>query len=136
MIKFLDILLEISGKMLLSRTPKQFKDRASDIMVKLKTVTPQGKYVYQSRTLSNGHIHKQFIKPLYPDKKLVSMDQNMIVSCTCGNHRYENEYSLWKGDASHMLHSDKSSPTIRNPKLIKKVCKHIVAALLDIKKRL
>lgn len=121
---------------LLRSTPPIFKQRAKDVVPRLITKTKNGKYIYRTTTKTNGNVHNQFIKPIPPYKQIKSFDDDVIVWCDCGNFTYENEYSLWKADASHIVNSNGQFPKIRNPRLVKKMCKHMVAILTDFKNRM
>ena len=134
MFKLKDFLIELTYSIMFGRTPTQYKERARDITVKLKTITPTGRYFYQTFTRSNGHVHEQIIKPL-PGKPLKSIRDNAIVICNCENHQYENEWVLWKSNSSNMVQGNGNPPRIRNPKRITKLCKHLVAVMEDFKKR-
>jgi len=121
---------------LLRSTPPIFKQRAKDVVPRLLTKTKNGKYIYRTTTKSNGNVHNQFIKPIPPNKQIKSFNDEVIIWCDCGNFTYENEYSLWKTDASHIVNSNGQFPKIRNPRLVKKMCKHIVSILTDFKNRM
>lgn len=135
MIKLIDIILEWSYSQLYSKTPNIYKDRARDIRVKLKTVTPKGKYHYETRTISNGELHNQWIKPR-PNNKIKSINDNVLVWCSCENFTYENEWLLWKNNSSHIVNSNGLPTRIKNPKRILKLCKHLVSVMDDFKKRI
>ena len=55
---------ELRFNYIYKRTPKRYKERAKDINVKFLTKTKKNKYFYQTTTESNGHKHKQWVKPL------------------------------------------------------------------------
>lgn len=126
---------ELSYRRLDRQTPPIYKDRAREIDVKLLTKTPKGRYVYETRTASNGNIHRQWIKP-QKGMKIDNINTDVIVWCDCGNFTYENETVLWRANASHKVNSNGMPPVIRNPKRIKKLCKHLLAVLEDFKKRI
>jgi hypothetical protein len=61
---------------------------------------------------------------------------NGVTVHNCGNFTYENEYAMWKANASHVVNSNGAFPKVRNPKLIKKFCKHLIACMDDLQKRI
>lgn len=132
--KLKEILLELSFKYLYRFTPHKFRERADHVRVRLLTRTKNDKYIYKSVS-DNGNVHKQMVKPLL-SKKLENIDQDVVVWCDCENFQYENEVVLWKSDASHKINSNGKWPIIRNPRRVKKLCKHLVAVFEDIKKRI
>jgi hypothetical protein len=115
------------------KTPLEFRDRARSIDVKLKTRTPKGRYVYNTYTRDNGNTHKQWIKPLKPNR--TNMHHDAVVWCDCGNFTFENEYVLWKKNSSNLVNSNGNPPVIRNPKRVPKLCKHLVAVMDDYERR-
>lgn len=146
MIKLLDLLKEISFNTLFSKTPQPYKSRASNISVKLKTI---GKniYFYQTTTkdATENRVHNQVIRPLpkkqagdaiakiYPIKNI---NDDVAVWCDCKDFTFENEYILWKNNASRIVNSNGQPPTIKNPLRLTKLCKHLVAVLPDFKRRI
>lgn len=131
MIKLIDILNELSSRVLLMKTPQDVKSRAKNIDVQLLKKTPKGKYYYKTITNPVGHEHYQMVKPL-KSNKLDSMNQDVIVTCDCENFRYENEYVLTRANASRITYSKGSFPNQTNPKSEKKLCKHLVAVIENI----
>lgn len=130
-----EAITEWSYRRLHSSTPPIFKDRSRDVNVKLITKTPKGRYVYETTTVSNGNKHRQWIKP-QKGIKIDNMNNDIILWCDCGNFTYENETVLWRANTSHKINSNGMPPAIRNPKRVKKLCKHLVAVLDDFKRRI
>lgn len=118
---------------LFSKTPREYKDRASDINVKLKTFK-NGRYYYRTLTKSSGNEHNQVVMPL---KKggLKNVTDDAIVLCDCGNFIYENEWLLWKKNASRLVNNNGRPLRVRNPQRLIKLCKHLTAVMDDFKKR-
>jgi len=133
--KILNLILEVSYNYLYSYTPKDYRQRASGIKSKFLTRTKHGKYFYETRTIDNGHIHRQWIKPARKNR-LTGMNQDVMVWCDCPNFLYDNEYVLWKANASRIVNSNGNPPIIRNPRRVKKLCKHLIADMQDLKKRI
>ena len=127
---------ERSIAQLMKTTPRRFKLRAEDIKPTLLNITQAGKLIYKTVTESNHHVHRQYIKPLPNVKGLTTISQNVILHCNCENFTFENEYSLWKTNASHIVNSIMEPPLKTNPGMKKKVCKHLIAVFEDLKKRL
>lgn len=136
MIKLIEILNELSYSHLFSKTPDTYKDRAREINVELRTITPKGKYYYKTRTASNGDVHNQWIKPRPGKGKITNINENIILWCDCEDFTYENEWLLWKNNTSHIVNSNGQQLTIRNPERLPKLCKHLVAILDDFKTRI
>lgn len=128
---------ELRFNYIYKRTPKRYKERSKDIIVKLLTKTKKHKYYYQTITRSNGHKHKQWVKPL--SGKIIpleNLDQHVIAHCNCNDFRYENEWLLWTKDASEIINSNGQPLKQMNPKRIPKFCKHLAAVKEDLYKRL
>ena len=80
--KILQSITEWSYKRLSSNTPSVFKDRSRDVVAKLITKTPKGRYVYETRTISNGNKHRQWIKP-QKGTKIDNINNDVILWCDC-----------------------------------------------------
>lgn len=126
-----------------NKTPNRIKARGdNDIVCKLKTITKQGRYLYQTKTTSNGNVHKQWIQPLAKEgSKMVTTNNptpknNVIVWCDCNHFKYNLEVALYKDDASRLIRSNGADPVIMNPKEKKFLCKHLYAAQKDYLGRL
>lgn len=117
-------------------TKKSTKDKSEEVKVRLVTKTKKGKYVYETFTPSSGKKYKQFIKPVPPNTSIGSLDDNVIVHCTCPNFKYVHEVSLWMTNASHVISSNGAEPVITNKGLRKTVCKHLIAVMKDLKDRI
>lgn len=128
---------ELRFNYIYKRTPKRYKERAKDIAVKFLTKTKKNKYFYQTTTRSNGHKHKQWIKPLSARNiTLDNLDQHVIAHCNCNDFRYENEWLLWTKDASELISSNGEPLDKMNPQRIPKFCKHLAAIKEDLYNRL
>lgn len=128
---------ELRFNYIYKRTPKRYKERAKEIAVKFITKTKKNKYFYQTITRSNGHKHKQWVKPL--SGKIITLDnldQHVIAHCDCNDFRYENEWLLWTKDASEIISSNGEPLQTMNPKRIPKFCKHLAAIKEDLYNRL
>jgi len=134
MISLQDILLELTLRYMFGATPSEYKSRANDISVKLITRTKNNKYFYKAKNKKNGHEYNLWIKPLKKGKLTTTNDA--IVWCSCGNFTYENEYFLWNSNASHIINSNGKKPVVKNPKRLKKMCKHLVAAFKDLNSKI
>jgi hypothetical protein len=121
---------------MIKATPKRFKERAEEVKVKLLTVTNKGKYMYSTFTPSSGQTYKQFVKPVPGQFKIGSINDDVIVHCSCPHFKYTNEVSLWMANASQIISSNGQKPVVTNKGMKKMVCKHLVAVLNDLKKRL
>ena len=134
MMKLADVLNEISYKNLDRNTPTKYKERARDISIRLMGKTPRGKYIYRTVTRENGNVHHQWARTL-GGKPFDGLEKDVVVWCDCGNFTYENEWLLWKNDASHIVNSNGEPLRVRNPLHIVKLCKHLVAIMPDLKKQ-
>jgi hypothetical protein len=133
-----DKVYELTYNYIYRRTPKRYKERANDIEVKLITVKRGDKYFYETKTLSSGNKHKQWIMPLYNANKVPfrSLQDHVIAHCNCNDFRYENEWLLWSKNASNLISSNREAPKKLNPERIPKFCKHLVAIKSDLYDRL
>lgn len=155
MIKLLTLLKELTMNAMYSKTPTRYRERAMDISVKLKTVR-HGAFYYQTFTRSNGNVHKQVVKPL-PDKKndvqlvnkndklrvktpvklsINGVKQDVVVHCDCNDFKYENEWLLWKNNASRIVNSNGQPLNVKNPERLTKFCKHLSAVMIDFKRQM
>lgn len=128
---------ELRFNYIYKRTPKRYKERAKDIIVKFVTRTKKNKYIYQTITRTNGNKHKQWVKPL--SGKIITLenlDQHVIAHCNCNDFRYENEWLLWTKDASEIISSNGEPLKKMNPKRIPKFCKHLSAIKEDLYNRI
>jgi len=126
---------ELKYSYIYKRTPKRYKERAKDISVKF--LTRKGKkYYYQTYTRTNGNKHKQWIMPLYPNIPFDSLEKHVVSHCDCNDFRYENEWLLWKKDASNLISSNKQPLKRMNPQRIPKFCKHLAALKEDLYNRI
>ena len=131
----IDIILpELSYSQLYNKTPDVYKDRSRDVRATLKTVTPKGTYRYETRTISDGEVHNQWIKPR-TNNKIKSINDNVLVWCDCENFTYENEWILWKNNASDIVNSNGQPLRVKNPRKELKLCKHLMAVIDDFKTR-
>lgn len=130
-----ETLFELNTNYLYKNTPKIFKYRAQKITSKLITIK-KGKYFYKTVTSPSGNVYSQWIKPQVPNMEIKDLNTDVIMFCNCNNFKYENEYTLWKNNASHIVNSNGKFPRVRNPRMIKKVCKHLLSDIDDLKKRL
>lgn len=130
-----DTINELKYSYIYKRTPKRYKDRATDIEVKF--LTRKGKkYYYRTFTNSNGNKHKQWIMPLYPKLPFDSLEDHVVSHCDCNDFRYENEWLLWTKNASNLISSNRQPLKSMNPQRIPKFCKHLTAIKEDLHKRL
>ncbi len=121
------------------KTPKRYKDRAKSIKVRFLTKTKQDKYFYETTTLSNGNKHRQWIQLWNKNKDDITLEnlrKHVIVHCDCNDFRYENEWLLWKKNASNLISSNKQPLKRMNPQRIPKFCKHLSAIKKDFFKRM
>ena len=119
------LLEERTARQLLKSTPKKTQVRSRAILVKPLTRTKRGKVVYETITLENRHKHRCFIRPLG-----LSLE-NIVVSCDCKHFKYVCEVSLFETNASIIKFSNGQKPSITNPSMKKKLCKHLTAVITD-----
>lgn len=138
---------------LLKKTPEIIKERAKEIKETFINRTKQGKFVYKTKTESNGNIHRQWILPVaskikgakflskkrtgsFAKTEEISMKDNVILWCDCGHFTYNLEVSMFKGNVSNIVRSNAQLPVKTNPKMKKFLCKHLVACVKDYEKRI
>jgi hypothetical protein len=119
---------------LYNQTPKKIKNRSTDVLAKLNTITKQGRFLYTTTTISNGNSHTCYIRPM---TKKGSLNLNpkktdyVIVWCDCNHFLFNLETSLHKTNASRIVNSNGKNPIIMNPKMKKFLCKHLLSAYDD-----
>jgi hypothetical protein len=128
-------IFEFTFPELFRKTPPEYQERAGDVRAILKTKTPKGSYHYRTITSSNGHQHNQWVKGL-PGKRIQSMNDDIILWCDCENFTYEDEWLLWRKNTSHVVNSNGQPLRVRNPEQIPKLCKHLIAVMNDLKRRI
>ena len=123
---------ERTYKQLLKQTPPKVKQRARKVKVKSTTKTRYGKFFF--KTTSGGDEYKTWIAPFIGAKKDILKD-NVLVWCSCPYFKYSLEVSLWKGNASRAIASNKEKPVKTNPSMRKFLCKHLVASFDYLKRK-
>jgi len=140
------ILVELTFPQMFKETPAEYIIRGEKISVRLKTIK-SNRYYYETLTpideKGGPRKHQQIIMPvpkkIAPKKfkvvKIESIKDHIGVQCDCGNFRYENEWILWKNNAANIYMGNKKPLVVRNPRRLRKLCKHLVAVLKDFQKR-
>lgn len=60
---------------------------------------------------------------------LICEAPKVIVTCDCHRHTFKWEYALWNGGAAKLINGNGEPPVITNPRMLIRVCKHLIVGL-------
>jgi hypothetical protein len=102
---------------------------------KSKSSKGRNTILYQLRTVDNDKEVRTCAVMARDSNSKPIWKQFVMVSCDCEFFKFNNEYALTYYHASFIKHSNGQPPHVTNPNLVPHVCKHLLVALSDIKRK-